>query len=159
MHRIERIKYQIEEGNEDIVLLSAFFLSYNIYDAQFMSNTRLVPPRNFELTIMPRLGIVHPKLPRNLTCPGCKIILDGNTALTHIPGCVRCSGLNATVKHNALVKYIGDLCIRAGIPCEIEPRAFTTWTCQACNANVNYENQVIHQRTNYRIAIAEPHTG
>ena len=116
--------------------------SYKGNNDWLMSNTRLVPPRNFELTIMPRLGIVHPKLPRNLTCPGCKIILDGNTALTHIPGCVRCSGLNATVKHNALVKYIGDLCIRAGIPCEIEPRAFTMWTCQACNANVNYENKV-----------------
>ena len=28
------------------------------------------------------------------------MLLDNKTALQHIPGCVQCTGLNATVKHN-----------------------------------------------------------
>ena len=56
-------------------------------------------------------------------------------------------GINATTKHNALVKYIFDLCGKAGIPCEREPRAFSTWRCGECGTQVPPENKAIHEKT------------
>ena len=109
--------------------------------------TRYVSPHVFSLSVMPRLGISHPKIPQNLLCPGCRKILDGRSALIHIPGCVQCPGFNATSKHNALVKYIYDLCIKTGIPCEREPRHFSTWTCLTCKRTVDQDNHQLHHKT------------
>ena len=96
------------------------------------SNAKFVPTRAFQIAIMTRLGMPHPRLPKSLLCPGCRMLLDNKTALQHIPGCVQCTGLNATVKHNRLVKYIFDLAQKAGIQCEKEPRSFSTWQCGNC---------------------------
>ena len=90
---------------------------------------------------MPRLGIEHPRLPKSLLCPVCRSILDNRSALTHISGCAQCSGINASVKHNMLVKFFHDLCMRAGIPCESEPRAFSNWTCTTCRNVASRESQ------------------
>ena len=60
--------------------------------------------------------------------------------------CAQCSGINASVKHNMLVKFLHDLCMRAGIPCESEPRAFSNWTCTTCRNVVSRESQPTHSK-------------
>ena len=111
------------------------------------ANERLVPSRKFTLAVMPRLGMGHPRLPESLTCPGCRVLLNSATALTHIPGCVRCAGMNTTVKHNALVRYIHNMCLRAGIPCELEPRQFSTYVCTSCSEVIREERRREHIAT------------
>ena len=107
---------------------------------------RYIPPAQFTLSVMPRLGIRHPKLPDSLLCPGCKTLLNAAIALTHIPGCVRCSGINATTKHNSLTRYIYELCLKAGLPCAREPREFTTYTCSACSQVLSEETKIEHSK-------------
>ena len=46
---------------------------------------RYISPMQFTLSVMPRLGIRHPKLPDSLLCPGCRTLLDAASAMTHIP--------------------------------------------------------------------------
>ena len=75
------------------------------------SNARYVSASHYELSIIARLGVAHPKLPKNLQCPGCQLIFDSKDIITHIPGCVRCTGLNASSKHNAMVRFLYDLCM------------------------------------------------
>ena len=107
---------------------------------------RYIPPMQFTLSVMPRLGIRHPKLPDSLLCPGCRTLLDAASAMTHIPGCVRCSGINATTKHNSLTRYIYELCLKAGLPCAREPREFTSYTCSACSQVLSEENKIEHAK-------------
>ena len=95
---------------------------------------------------MTRLGIAHPRLSEKLLCPGCKTLLNSQSALHHIPGCVQCYGFNATTKHNSLVKYLFDLANKAGIPCEKEPRAFSTWRCGVCSRKIEPENKFCSAR-------------
>ena len=64
------------------------------------SSTRLVSPRHFTLAIMPRFDIVHPRLPDQLNCPGCQMLLSSKNAITHVSGCVQCTGNNSTMKHH-----------------------------------------------------------
>ena len=111
------------------------------------SEVRFVPSHAFEIPVMARLGIPHPRIPATILCPGCKTLLNNKTALVHIPGCAQCSGQNATVKHNRLVKYLFDLSQKSGIPCEREPRAFSSWKCATCKVAVNPENRGIHEKT------------
>ena len=110
------------------------------------STERYILSPQYTLAVMPRLGIKHPKLPSALSCPGCKIVLDPENALTHIPGCVRCSGTNSTTKHNALARYIYDLCQKAGIPCGREPREFSAYICSICNSEVEEERKSQHSK-------------
>ena len=112
-----------------------------------METERIINKQQYTLAVMPRLGIAHPHLPEELTCPGCKTLLNAKTALTHIPGCVKCKGQNATTKHNALVRFLYDLCLRAGIPCEREPRQFTSYTCSSCSTNVSPDGKKEHVRS------------
>ena len=76
-----------------------------------------------------------------------KAILNSKTALTHIPGCVRCPGFNATAKHNALVQFVYKLCQKAGLPSEKEPRALSTWSCYTCHRTVDFEARILHEKT------------
>ena len=112
-----------------------------------LSNAKYIPSHLFKLAIMPRLNAQHPDLPTSLLCPGCGILLNNRNALTHIPGCAQCSGINTTVKHNSLVGFLHRLCVKAGIPCETEPRNFSTWKCIACRSTISPENQLVHQKT------------
>ena len=109
-----------------------------------MSNAKFVPSRLFSLALMPRLGIAHPLLPKQLLCPGCRILLDSKAMLAHIPGCSKCPGLNATAKHNSLVNFLYELCLKAGIPCEKEPRNFATFSCTQCNEKVDPDYRRTH---------------
>ena len=93
---------------------------------------------------MPRLNAHHPDLPTSLLCPGCGMVLNNRDALIHIPGCAQCSGFNTTVKHNSLVTFLQRLCHKAGLPCEKEPRAFSSWKCMTCGININPENRIMH---------------
>ena len=105
---------------------------------------RFIPTRQYTLAVMPRLGICHPELPSSFLCPGCKTEINGETALTHVPGCVRCTGTNSTTKHNCLIRYIYDLCMKAGIPCEREPRQFSSYTCLGCSEVISEERKREH---------------
>ena len=111
------------------------------------SDARLIPSHLFSLAVMPRLGIAHPDLPSHITCPGCRILLDSDSILTHIMGCTKCGGLNATTKHNTLVNFIYELCMKTGIPCEKEPRALSTFRCTQCNEIVNPNHRKLHEKT------------
>ena len=51
------------------------------------------------------------------------------------------------MKHNSLVGFLHRLCVKAGIPCETEPRNFSTWKCIACRSTISPENQLVHQKT------------
>ena len=110
------------------------------------SHVRYIPSHLFKLAVMPRLNAHHRSLPSNLLCPGCGIVLDDRTALTHIPGCAQCSGFNTTAKHNALVAFLQRLCHKAGLPCEKEPRAFSSWKCLQCGDIISPSNHVTHQK-------------
>ena len=110
------------------------------------SNARYVATPYFELAVMPRLGISHPNLPKHVRCPGCEATFNSKDILTHIPGCVRCSGFNATSKHNALVRFLHEMCLKAGIPCEREQRSLSTWTCLTCRSIVNISNEPWHHK-------------
>ena len=108
------------------------------------SSSRLVPSHLFTLSVLPRLGLPHPDIPCNLQCPGCNILLDSSSALRHIPACTKCPGNNATTKHNALVRHVHELALKAGLPCEREPRQFTSYRCTACS-----ESFAPHQKRNH----------
>ena len=95
---------------------------------------------------MPRLGISHPNLPKHVRCPRCEATFNSKDILTHIPGCFRCSGFNATSKHNALVRFLYEMCLKAGIACEREPRSLSTWTCLTCRSIVNISNEQWHHK-------------
>ena len=111
-----------------------------------LSDTKLIPPHLFRLAIMPRLGIAHPDLPSHIICPGCKILLNSDNMIRHITGCSKCAGLNATVKHSTLVNFLYELCLKAGIPCEKEPRTFSTLRCTQCNEMVEPNHKRTHER-------------
>ena len=66
--------------------------------------------------------------------------------LAHLLGCVKCTGANATTRHHALVRHIYDLCLQTGVPCEREPRQFTTYRCLKCNESVNEQRKHEHQK-------------
>ena len=110
------------------------------------SNAKLVSSKFYTLALIPRLGLSHPRLPGNLQCPGCRVILESSSALSHIAGCVQCSGNNATTKHDALVRRIYDLCMKAGVPCEREPRQFTTYKCSTCGESFPHWRKREHQQ-------------
>ena len=61
-------------------------------------------------------------------------------------GCSKCSGLNVSVKHHTLVNFIYELCMRTGIPCEKEPRLFSTFRCVQCNEAIDPKLRKTHER-------------
>ena len=128
--------------SDSVAILQA--VSYRGNAEWVMSNAKFVPSRLFSLALMPRLGIAHPLLPKQLLCPGCRILLDSKAMLAHIPGCSKCPGLNATAKHNSLVNFLYELCLKAGIPCEKEPRNFATFSCTQCNEKVDPDYRRTH---------------
>ena len=95
---------------------------------------------------MPRFGLAHPRLPAHLQCPGCHTLLTSENAISHVAGCSTCTGNNATTKHNKMVHRLYELCIKAGIPCEREPRQFSTYTCGKCGAHLDGDSKPSHQR-------------
>ena len=111
------------------------------------ARTRLVSSRHFALAIMPRLGISHPDLPESLQCPGCHIMFKADAAVAHISGCTKCTGNNATVKHNRMVRRLYELCLKGGIPCELEPRHLSSFKCKVCGDAIAEVQKQEHQRT------------
>ena len=110
------------------------------------AKSRYIPSPQFTLMIMARLGLAHSEMPNTILCPGCKMILEAKNALPHFLGCVKCFGSNATTRHNALVRHIYDLCLKAGLPCEREPRQFSTFRCVKCAETVADGQKLHHQR-------------
>ena len=88
----------------------------------------------------------EPRIPESLQCPGCRTLLDSSSAFSHIAGCVQCSGNNTTMKHNNLVRIIYELCMKAGVPCEREPRQFTSYKCSTCGESFPQWRKSDHQK-------------
>ena len=74
-------------------------------------------------------------------------MLTSENAITHVTGCVKCTGNNASSKHHAMVKRLHELCAKAGIPCELEPRHLSSYKCAACGDTIEGDRKVEHQRT------------
>ena len=142
-HNAVRESLMKDKGQADNIRVASAKGNYNWLTAC----TKFIPSRLFTLAIMPRFGIEHPLLPSKVQCPGCHVLLTSSSAIAHVSGCVKCSGINATTKHNRMVRQLYTLCIKAGIPCELEPRQFATYTCGKCGTTVDGENKASHQRT------------
>jgi len=71
-----------------------------------------------------------------LSCPGCSIVYPTHLYDSHTAGCVKIRGPNATVKHNAIVKILHDLCAQANVPATLEPRDLEAFVCHACGETI-----------------------
>ena len=107
------------------------------------STAKLVPSHLFRLAVLPRLGMPLQSSMKEIRCPGCQTELNQHSVLTHLPGCTQCKGINASFKHNTLVHYIHKMCLNAGIPCEKEPRRFSSVHCTTCRAPRGVNSYVI----------------
>ena len=143
IHHDEALKELQQDPELKLILQANSFKGNNDW---LLSHARYIPSHLFKLAIMPRLNAHHQDLPSSLLCPGCSMILNNRSALFHIPGCSQCSGFNTTMKHNSLVTFIQRLCHKAGLPCEKEPRAFSSWKCLTCGISINPENRSTHQK-------------
>jgi hypothetical protein len=96
-----------------------------------------------------RLRLCAPRLgePSVLECAPCGKSFDAADYYTHVPGCVKRSGQNTTVKHNTL----RDICSRSlrtvGIRVETEPREYKSYICQKCLGSFDKDAATIHART------------
>ena len=110
------------------------------------STAKLVPSHLFRLAVLPRLGMPLQSSMKEIRCPGCQAELNQHSVLTHLPGCTQCKGINASFKHNTLVRYIHKMCLNAGIPCEKEPRRFSSVHCTTCRAPITEETSYNHSK-------------
>ena len=91
-------------------------------------------PALFAAAVRARLMAPHPRARTLATCPGCPGSLYEPVHLQrHVLGCAACPKANATTRHNRCVRFLYDLCERAGLPSVIEPRGFSTYTCPKCH--------------------------
>ena len=129
------------------------------------STNNYVNPYLFRYTLMMRLGISLPKAPINVVCPGCCGPETSSSIIPHIAGCSRCSGMNCTRKHSHIVRYLADLCAKAGLPCVIEPRIHSSFYCTKCKCSISAEVSDQHPckarriRSGPDLAIMWPHMG
>ena len=142
----QKVYQELTKKNEEVAPLVKACSEKGNHD-WLQGRTRCIPSSQFTLVVMARLGIAHRSMPNNFLCPGCKMILESKHSLAHLLGCVKCTGANATTRHNALVRHIYDLCLRAGIPCEREPRQFTSYRCLKCTEAVSEQRKQEHQKT------------
>ena len=103
------------------------------------STSNYINPYLFRFCIMMRLGIVPENMPKSVVCPGCLTEYSSDTIFQHIPGCTQCCGINATKKHTRLVRFLGELCAKAGVPHVIEPRVHSSFFCTKCKATISEE--------------------
>ena len=103
------------------------------------STSNYVNPYLFRYSVMMRLGCTPPEMLDLIPCPGCSTELSASNALHHVAGCTQCSGVNATRKHTHLIRFLGELCAKAGLPHVLEPRVHTSFYCTKCKASISDE--------------------
>ena len=129
------------------------------------STSGYVNPYLFRYTIMTRLGIKLPSMPERAECPGCAAEMRSDEIFQHIIGCTKCAGMNATRKHSSLVRFLADLCSKAGLPSVIEPRMHASFYCTKCKAHISPESIEKHPcrarriRSGPDLGIMWPHMG
>ena len=129
------------------------------------NTSNYVNPYLFRYTLMMRLGIGLPKAPAKVTCPGCSNQESPSTIIPHVAGCSRCSGMNSTRKHSHIVRYLSELCSKAGLPSVIEPRIYSSYHCTKCKCTISADVAAQHPckarriRSGPDLAIMWPHMG
>ena len=129
------------------------------------STSNYVNPYLFRYTLKMRLGISLSKTPAKITCPGCCSQESPSNIIPHVAGCSRCSGMNCTRKHSHIVRYLAELCSKAGLPSVIEPRIHSSYYCTKCKCTISAEVSEQHPckarriRSGPDIAIMWPHMG
>ena len=129
------------------------------------STSNYVNPYLFRYTLMMRLGIGLHNAPADVICPGCCGHESPTSIIPHVAGCSRCSGMNCTRKHSHIVRYLADLCSKAGLPCIIEPRIHSSFFCTKCKCSISAEVAEHHPckarriRSGPDLAIMWPHMG
>ena len=124
-----------------------------------------VNPYLFKYTLMMRLGVSITKAPKDIACPGCGVMETPSSIMSHVAGCSRCSGMNCTRKHSHIVRYLADLCTKAGLPYAIEPRIHSSFFCTKCKCSFSSEAAEDHPcrarriRSGPDLAIMWPNAG
>ena len=112
-----------------------------------MATSRFVPTHQFTLAILPRFNMPHPKSPPYIQgVQGVKLPSMHQQLCNTFHRARNCPGINATTKHNALVRYLYELCLKGGIPAEREPRQFTSYKCSACSETVVENRKPEHMK-------------
>ena len=103
------------------------------------STSNYVNPYLFKQTLTMRLAIRLENAPETVSCPGCGTIESPSNIIPHVAGCSRCAGMNSTRKHSHIVRYLSNLCAKAGLPCAIEPRLYSSFFCTKCKCSISPE--------------------
>jgi len=83
--------------------------------------------------------------PSLLVCPGCRATLPDDDFDEHAAGCVKIAGQNATKKHHAIVNLLAQMCARAGVACDKEPRDLQAYNCHGCGSLVSAAGRDTHK--------------
>ncbi len=101
---------------------------------------------HFAAAIRYKLGAAAADDPANLECAPCAAVLSAEDHPTHVTGCVRRSGKNATKKHNRLVDIGYGKLRSVGVVCEKEPRDYKAFVCSGCGGKFSKEDSIVHAR-------------
>ena len=103
-----------------------------------LSTNNYVNPYLFQQTLKMRLAVSLPSS-SNISCPGCGVSESPSGIFPHVAGCSKCAGMNCTRKHSHIVRYLSNLCGKAGLPCALEPRLYSSFFCTKCKCSISPE--------------------
>ena len=106
-----------------------------------LSTNNYVNPYLFQQTLKMRLAIGLPNASSAISCPGCGISESPIGIIPHVAGCSKCAGMNCTRKHSHIVRYLSNLCGKAGLPCAVEPRLYSSFFCTKCKCSISHQKQ------------------
>ena len=101
---------------------------------------------HFAAAVRYRLGAAAADDPAHLECAPCAATFSAEDHPTHVTGCVRRSGKNATMKHNRLVEISYSRLRSVGVVCEKEPRDYKAFLCSTCGGKFSKEASIAHAR-------------
>ena len=101
---------------------------------------------HFAAAVRYKLGAAAADDPAHLECAPCAAIFSAEDHPTHVTGCVRRSGKNATKKHNRLVDISYGKLRSVGVVCEKEPRDYKAFVCSGCGDKFSKEASIAHAR-------------
>ena len=101
---------------------------------------------HFEAAIRYRICAAAADDPQTLECAPCRSLFSAEDHPTHVTGCVRRSGKNATRKHNRLVDISYGFLRAVGVVCEKEPRDYKAFVCDTCGEKFSKDDSIVHAR-------------
>ena len=102
---------------------------------------------HFAAALRYRLAAAAADDPLNLECAPCNAIFSAEDHPTHVAGCVRRSGKNATRKHNRLRDISHHRLRSVAVVCETEPRDYKAFLCNKCHKLFTKDDSIVHART------------